>query len=348
MARLKHTTVLDSIELSVEGVDNDKSTISGAKVIELGHTNDARPFTVDEKTLDQVVEMGNRTSRGVKVRLTHPKGEQMGLHLGRIAGFYREGDSVRADVNIAASSRNSPRGDIGGYVLTLAEEDSEALGMSVAGKLDKESMLKDSKDGILPIRFHSLYAVDVVSEPAATRGGLFSIQEEEFDMSDEVKDVKVEDADQKAPEATETPVKPEADKDVPKLEEVVDKAPEAPEVKADEKKDEVKEPVTLEAKGHEDYIELFGDQGATWFLEGKTLVECLSVEYKRVSTELEEAQGKLDAIQLGVEDAPKTNVTSQLSDEQRKEVEQAQKDQEKRKKGIDPKLERIGAAMAKV
>lgn len=119
----------------------------------------------------------------MKSRFTHPNlcEDGLGRHLGRWHNFRIEGGAVYADLHIADSAFNTPHGDLGGYVLDMAEEDPEAFGVSIAAKLSPETMkaLGDRAEGDtsrVPYRMQALRAADVVGDPAATRGGLFSIE----------------------------------------------------------------------------------------------------------------------------------------------------------------------------
>lgn len=163
-------------EAPAQGVDRQHSRILGAKVIQLGEINDSRQFTVDETTLDQVVEIASQPNKGLKARFNHPNasGDSLGTYVGRWTNFRRVEDAVLADLQIAEAAASSPRGDLRAYILDLAEEDPEAFGVSLATRLHREQMERErSEAGIEPLRFRQLRAADVVDDPAATRGGLF-------------------------------------------------------------------------------------------------------------------------------------------------------------------------------
>lgn len=70
--------------------------------------------------------------------------------------------------------------------MDMAEEDPEAFGVSLATRINHPEMErlkleKQSADanwkGRTPLRFRAVHAADVVDEPAATRGGFFSLTE---------------------------------------------------------------------------------------------------------------------------------------------------------------------------
>ena len=166
-------------------IDRVRGILYGAKIIEGGRLNDDRPWVVDDTTLDQVVDLARGQSSGVKARFTHPSMSEDGLghFLGRWKGFRREDSAVYADLYLAASAKSSPRGDLWSYVLELAAEDAAAFGVSVATILSasmfEDEAEEDPKTGLTLLRFEALRAADIVDEPAATRGGLFSLREDD-------------------------------------------------------------------------------------------------------------------------------------------------------------------------
>ena len=169
--------------------------VSAAQAVEaLGHG-----MELDQKTIEQIVELGNKSKQGIKSRFTHPglSSDGMGKHLGRMKNFRMEGDKAIADLHLAESASKAPDGDLAGYVMDLAEEDSAAFGMSVVIQAhqvwtlddgtevkaydfwgdddDNQSQRPDNALTERPVvRVDSLDAVDVVDEPAANRDGMFS------------------------------------------------------------------------------------------------------------------------------------------------------------------------------
>ena len=324
----KLNTVERSEYVSGDGgtVDMDKGVLLGVKVIQMGRVNDARPFFVDETTLGQIVELGNQPAKGLKVRYTHAGREDaMGSHLGRASNFRIEGDCVRADVVLAKSSFISPKGNLGGYVLTLAEEDSLSLGMSVAGTLDAEEMSTLEEGGVMPLRFLDLYSADVVADPAATRNGLFSTQEPKGMAEEKNEEMREEEAPLQASEQPQEELSVEGDKVVTeevkaseesseelsedkeekleeheeeeleehKEEEMNDHYPEGKMDEHEEKKEEElseepsEEPAVELSAAHEEFVTEFGSEGAVWFLEGKTMGECFKIKAGRLAEEVE-------------------------------------------------------------
>lgn len=149
---------------------------------------------VDETMLAQVAHGINQRG-SVKARFTHPgmSSDGLGKSFGRFQNARVVGDKVLGDLHFSKAGRNSPDGDLGGYVMNLADEDPESFGMSIVFERDLvaeerfeiEHRLKADDDGTfaspdehniqqLPhARVFSMHAVDAVDEPAANPDGLF-------------------------------------------------------------------------------------------------------------------------------------------------------------------------------
>lgn len=168
-------------------VDREKGIITGYAVITkgpaLGHN-----MTIDDQTLNQVVELGNQAKLGIKSRFDHPSASNtsMGTFLGRTKNFRRSGDRVLGDLYLSESAKEAPQGDLYHYVLGLAERDPQAFGASIVfeGKsefvMNEDGTRKADESGKpLPAlaRIEALLASDVVDEPAANPDGLFSVQD---------------------------------------------------------------------------------------------------------------------------------------------------------------------------
>jgi len=169
-------------------VDREAGKIFGAKAMQIGPLNagDDRPYKVDSVSLDQLEQLVAARQIGTKVRFSHPNMSRdgMGRHLGRAANARRvadpEGDYTAVDITLSKAATRSPSGDLFSYVLDLAEQTPEDFGLSLAPLLDRAAMDKIQPDanGLVPIRLKGLSAIDVVDDPAATRGGLFSVESE--------------------------------------------------------------------------------------------------------------------------------------------------------------------------
>ena len=165
-------------------VDRESGVIYGYSVITkgpaLGHNLD-----IDDTTMEQVVELGNAAKMGIKSRFDHPNASNtsMGTFLGRTKNFRKAGDRVLGDLYLSQSAKEAPQGDLYTYVLGLAERDPQAFGASIVFEGTSEFPLeedgtrkKDAKGKPLPAlaRVEKLLASDVVDEPAANPGGMFS------------------------------------------------------------------------------------------------------------------------------------------------------------------------------
>lgn len=176
-------------------VDRKANVIFGASLMQVGNLNDSevRPWAVDAKTLDQALSLSTRSKNGLKARFTHPNmsADGMGSYLGRWKNLRIDGDTLRGDLHIADAAFTSPQGDLGNYVMDLAESDPESFGVSLATKLDQGDLqaftaANDAKPKsereMWPMRFAAIKAGDVVDDPAATRGGMFSLEADLRDL----------------------------------------------------------------------------------------------------------------------------------------------------------------------
>lgn len=181
---LFRTAPLNGLPQSGKVVRTD-GKILGAKAMQIGPLSegDARPWKVDAITLSQLEKAVNSRNIGTKSRFTHPNmsNDGMGRHLGRATNARRvshpDGDYTAVDLALSEAAKTSPNGDLYSHVLDLAEQTPEDFGLSIVPLLDREAMNKIEPDenGLIPIRIKALRAIDVVDEPAATRGGLFSL-----------------------------------------------------------------------------------------------------------------------------------------------------------------------------
>ena len=164
------------LEKGSSGVDLEKNIIFGYSVISKGEAM-GHDLEIDDTTLDQVVSHGNSHKSGLKSRFGHPNmsNTAFGTFLGRSKNFRKDGNRVRADLHLNKTSFDTPKGNLGKYVLDLATEDPGAFGASIAFEVKKEVRLnedgtrKKDKDGnvLLPLaRVETLYASDMVDEPA--------------------------------------------------------------------------------------------------------------------------------------------------------------------------------------
>jgi hypothetical protein len=177
---------------STIGVDRENRIINGFIVAEAGPFRSQGRGEFDSQSLSSIVALMRAEPQGLKSRFAHPTLSSDGLghylgraHTPRIETVSRNGkivELVRADLHLSETAfDNNPNGNLGNYVLSLAEEDADAMGASLMIKADKEyrldakkrRMLDDNGNELPPIwRPMKLHAIDIVDTGDATRAFL--------------------------------------------------------------------------------------------------------------------------------------------------------------------------------
>ena len=154
-----------------ESVDREAEVLHGVAVVTEGPTNDGR-YTLNSEFLDRVIEDGNALSMGAKVRFGHPNmcGTALGTAVGRAKNFRRDGKIARADIQLLETSHSAPSGDLGAYIMELADEAPDMFGTSIAFELGKLDEQPEGHEGPPIALMNRLLAVDVVDDPAANTG----------------------------------------------------------------------------------------------------------------------------------------------------------------------------------
>lgn len=162
------------------GVDRENKTLRGYVVAQRGDFKDGRGHFNDE-SLGLIIALTNQNPAGLKSRFSHPtlSADGLGTFLGRSQNAFLDGDRVRADLKLDPTSFKTPNGDLGSYVLDLAESDPEAFSSSLVLKMDKlerldgqgKPMLDDKGKPLPPIwKPTKLHASDIVDTGAAVDG----------------------------------------------------------------------------------------------------------------------------------------------------------------------------------
>ena len=170
---------------SIVGVDRENSVIRGYVVAQEGPFKTPGRGEFDKDALRSIVTLMNGQPQGVKSRFAHPtlSDDGIGKFLGRVKDARLDRDRVRADLHLDETSFDTPSGNLGKYVLDLAESDSDALSSSVVIDADEEFRidekgrpLEDSDGNPLPPlwRPKQVFASDIVDEGDAV-DGLLSI-----------------------------------------------------------------------------------------------------------------------------------------------------------------------------
>lgn len=177
-------------------VDRENNVIRGYVLAQEGPFKSAGRGEFDQKSLKQIVALSNKKPGGLKSRFTHPNLSEDGLgkYLGRAKNLRmdhvsqkRDGKdvllhAVRGDLHLDPTSFDTPNGNLGKYVMDLAESDSDALSSSLVLKADQElrmdpktkrPMLAEDGSELPPIwRPTELHASDVVDTGDAVDGFL--------------------------------------------------------------------------------------------------------------------------------------------------------------------------------
>lgn len=163
------------------GVDKENGIIYGYVVAQRGPFKHADRGEFDDASLASIVAIMSAKPNGTKSRFAHPSASNDGLgkFLGRAKDPRIDGDRVRADLHLDPSSRRTPSGDIGGYLMELAANDPAAMSSSLVLKTKKEYRL--NADGskarglqgeeLAPLwRPEAIHASDIVDTGEAVDG----------------------------------------------------------------------------------------------------------------------------------------------------------------------------------
>ena len=257
---------------------------------------------IDEETLAQVASFDGDE---LKSRFTHPTWENDGLgsYLGRITDLRVEGNRVLGDLHFAKSAHISPSGNLADYLMTLAEEDATAAGLSIVFHHDRQSevdfVLRHGarwNDGLLDlsgfqspdpgnvlnyphVRLQTLLSADVVDQPAANPLGLFQ------------KGSSMSETTSPTPTTPPAPAQPETP--------AVD-----PEALRAEVEQQTRETVTryMETFGHEAGSRYFAD-GLEYTTACETHIAALGARIEAAEERADQAEQKLASLSTG-EDEP--------------------------------------------
>ncbi len=171
------------------GVDREKRVLLGYVVAQAGPFKSEGRGEFDYHSLEQILVLWPKN--GLKSRFSHPteSADGLGKFLGRARDPWfgkattpdgKTVDAVRADLYLDASAfEANPNGNLGEYILTLAESDPAALSSSLVLRKEEEMRLDEhgvpqvDDDGkLLPglWRPTRLFASDIVDEGDAVDG----------------------------------------------------------------------------------------------------------------------------------------------------------------------------------
>ncbi|MEI6750081.1 MAG: hypothetical protein WCM93_13055 [Bacteroidota bacterium] len=162
----------------VTSIDRERGIIQGVTICQVGPAKGLNGF-IDKAFLLQIVEDASTKSAGIKARFGHPNmcSQALGTYLGRFKNYSYSGTSVKADLCLDDTAKNTPSGDLYSYILDMAEKNPDMFGASIVFEIGESVFLDEEVDGKKVekeyFRLKELRATDIVDEPAATNG-LFS------------------------------------------------------------------------------------------------------------------------------------------------------------------------------
>lgn len=204
-ADIKETQTDDNLEwlragsgADAIGVDRENEIIRGVIIAQEGPFKSEGRGEFDLDAITVIIDKVNASPNGLKSRLAHPdeSNDGIGKFLGRIKDATldeigtRESEGelktdriavARADLHIDPSSHTAPSGDLGSYLMDLAESDSDAMSTSLVLQVEQTFRLDDhgrplrDEDGNeIPPLWHPthLHALDVVDTGDAVDGML--------------------------------------------------------------------------------------------------------------------------------------------------------------------------------
>ena len=189
---------------NVVQVDREADVIRGYIVAQEGPFISAGRGEFDKSALREIVKLMKASPNGLKSRFTHPDmtSDGLGKFLGRAknprldkigtresqgARLDDEISVVRADLHLDPTSHTTPSGDLGTYVMDLAESDPDAMSSSLVLRKEEEYRLdrfgrpqRDAEGKKLPPLWRptQLHASDVVDSGDAVDGILSKLDAE--------------------------------------------------------------------------------------------------------------------------------------------------------------------------
>lgn len=175
-----------------DGGDSGAGLIQRFSVITRGEAL-SHDMWIDKDFLEETAAAINESGeRGIKSRFTHPdmSGDGLGRFLGRVKTGRAIGNQVFADLHLSELAHTTPEGDLGEFVMDMAEKEPDMFGTSIVFRRDADaedefrvdhtdkrgqfkSPDRNNTENMLHARLAELRADDVVDEPAANPEGMF-------------------------------------------------------------------------------------------------------------------------------------------------------------------------------
>lgn len=162
----------------VDSIDHLNGIIRGVTIAQVGPARGHEAF-LDKTFLLQIVDQANSRPQGIKARFGHPNmcSTALGTYLGRFTNYSYQSDKVKADLQLDATAKTSPKGNLYDYVLDMADKNPDMFGASIVFEPNDLESVEEADQGKKLkrncFRLKELRATDIVDDPAAT-DGLFS------------------------------------------------------------------------------------------------------------------------------------------------------------------------------
>ncbi len=164
-------------------IDEEAGVLRNLAIITKGEAT-GHFFHIDDVMLNQVKDGINNSEKGIRMRLTHPEyasffgsGDDVDVIVGRAKDATIEDGTVRGDAYLADYADLSPRGKLRTYLLQVAKEDPEIIGISISFDPDEYDE-SQSKEGLPAGRIRELMAIDFVGTPGGNPRGMLSQKKE--------------------------------------------------------------------------------------------------------------------------------------------------------------------------
>lgn len=156
--------MLQFSQLSPSKIDAQSGVIYGVCVMSRGEAK-GHNLQIDDKSIDQFLALAKGHKDGVKVRFGADHDAGADDINGILKEFRRDGGKIIADLHLLKSDKNYSK------LIEMAEKLPNEFGLSASTAAEEELIGHDRY-----VRFNEIYCVDIVSNPAATKGLFFSQQ----------------------------------------------------------------------------------------------------------------------------------------------------------------------------
>lgn len=157
-------------------IDAESGVIYGVSVITIGEAAGKNSGTwIDATTLSQLHSVASGFKDGVKVKLSQSKEHDgsAGQIVGVLKNFHTDGNQERADLHLLKSDAQFSK------IIEMSSTMPSEFGLSISVPKNMEKV-----DGKNCLRISDIYSVDIVEQPAANKGGLFSKKDDDKDADD--------------------------------------------------------------------------------------------------------------------------------------------------------------------